>query len=155
MNYNEDDLLKLYRKIRWGEIDPEYQELLCFKKILYIMVDKVFILDDYNIKLFMKKTIELLYKLKEDNKLDYLNSTSISFAFSFLHFNDAYKLPDLLEFFIYTKEFLNKNKESYYNKMNELIDEMHMRTNKDNIDIIKNTFFLPLVNIIEIEQDSW
>ncbi len=155
MNYKNIDYIKIYKDATRNIFDPNYNDLLPIKDELFMIIDKTFILENHKLFLFMRDTIALLFKLKEDNRLSILSSETIDIAICFLPFAKHHELSKLLNVLLYPNEVLDNDKENYYSVMKEVFDRMHMISSVEGIDKIKRTFLAIIFDIIEIERNTW
>lgn len=155
MDYRNIDYIKIYQDATRNRFDTKYNDLLPIKDILFMMIDASFIVENHKIFIFMRDTITLLFKLKEDNRLYLLNRETINTIISFLPLARQHELSSLLNLLLYPKDVLENDKEKYYGNMKDVFDRMHMISTVENIDKIKRTFLAPIFDIIEVERDTW
>jgi hypothetical protein len=156
MNYKKSDNLKIYRDAKHNKLDPMYNDLSDIKEYLFMIINKVFIIDTCEINKFMNSIIKLLRKLKQDDKLCYLNDNSIHSVVLLTAFHEQFKLASNLLLLLYPKESLIGNAKEYFNEMNNVIDRMHSCRYSPLFDEkVKDTFLEPILDITDIERDSW
>ena len=123
MNYNKGDYLIIYEIIRKNEdLSLLYSELDEIKKYLQLLCfNNYFVTDDEIIK-YMYDSINLLNRLREDNRLHELNDNLIDFI---SRGGKTYSIVNCLNVLLYPTDEMTKNKVNYYIIMKNMISSSY------------------------------